>query len=91
MQEDFKPHFRALVVEAVKIVGSQTELARLMSRSQQQVSALCTRAETISAEDALEIHWATDGKVPASSTRPDLWLSPEDVPTREQSAMAAAS
>lgn len=86
-QEDSEPHFRALVIEAVKIVGSQTELARLMSRSQQQVSALCTRADKISAEDALEIHWATDGKVPASKTRPDLWLRPDDVPTRERSQL----
>ena len=75
-----EPAFRALVIEAVKIVGSQTILAERMKRSQQQISALCTRATTISAEDAVAMHWATDGAIPASSTRPDLWRRPEDVP-----------
>jgi DNA-binding transcriptional regulator YdaS (Cro superfamily) len=75
-----EPPFRALVAEAVKVVGSQVALAEKMGRSQQQVSALCTRATFISAEDALAIHRATAGEVPASQLRPDLWASPESVP-----------
>lgn len=74
------PAFRDLVAEAVRIVGSQAALAEKMGRSQQQVSALCTRATFISAEDALAIHRATDGAVPASGLRPDIWLHADDVP-----------
>lgn len=74
------PPFRALVAEAVKIVGSQGALAHKMGRSQQQVSALCTRATFISAEDAIAIHRATDGAVAASDLRPDLWQAPDHVP-----------
>lgn len=77
------PHFRPLVIEAVKIVGSQGALAEKMGRSQQQVSALCTRATSISAEDALAIHRATSGEVPASALRPDIWAAPEFVPASE--------
>ena len=79
-----EPPFRALVIEAVTLVGSQTTLAERMGRSQQQVSALCTRAATISAEDALAIHWATGGKVPAPKLRPDLWSSDADVPAEPE-------
>jgi DNA-binding transcriptional regulator YdaS (Cro superfamily) len=75
------PHFRPLVLKAVELAGSQSILAEKIGRSQQQVSALCTRASSISAEDALAIHWATKGKVPASSMRPDLWVNPDDVPS----------
>jgi DNA-binding transcriptional regulator YdaS (Cro superfamily) len=77
---EIEPHFRALVRSAVEIVGSQGSLAQMMGRSQQQVSALINRAPAISAEDAVAIHRATNGQVPASALRPDLWLRPEDVP-----------
>ncbi len=75
-----EPHFRALVAQAVQIVGSQAEIARRMNRSQQQISALCRTATYISAEDALGVHYATGGEVPASKLRPDLWASPDHVP-----------
>lgn len=74
------PSFRALVVQAVEIVGSQVALAAALGKSQQHVSALCTRAEQISAEDAAAVHRATAGQVPGSALRPDLWLKPEHVP-----------
>lgn len=80
------PTFRARVIDAVRIVGSQGALAQKMGRSQQQVSALCTRATFISAEDAIAIHHATDGVVPASDLRPDIWALPEHVPEREQAS-----
>lgn len=90
--ETASPHFRPLVLEAVKIVGSQNILAERIGRSQQQVSALCTRATAISAEDALAIHRATAGVVPASALRPDLWARPEDVPaTSEPNAEEGAA
>ena len=75
-----EPQFRAHVVRAVQIVGSQAALADRMNRSQQQISALCRTANYISAEDALGIHYATGGEVPASALRPDLWASPDHVP-----------
>lgn len=83
------PHFRSLVMKAADKVGSQSILAERIGRSQQQVSALCTRARSISAEDALAIHRATGGAVAASDLRPDLWQRPEDVPAPSQAGEAA--
>lgn len=74
------PPFRALVNRAVQLVGSQSRLAELIGRSQQQVSALCTRAPTISAEDALAIDRCTSGEVSKSDLRPDLWPPTAQVP-----------
>jgi DNA-binding transcriptional regulator YdaS (Cro superfamily) len=68
----------------VRIVGSQTALAEQLGRSQQLISFLCTRAREISPEDAIGIHRATHGRVPASMLRPDLWRSPEHVPVDGQ-------
>lgn len=79
------PVFRALVVEAVKIAGTQSELARQIGCSQQQIYALCNTADKISAEHALGIHWATGGRVSGHKLRPDLWRRAKDVPTREES------
>lgn len=80
MRHSLTPRFRALVVKAARLVGSQKALAEQLGCSQQLISFLCTRATEISAEDALGIHWATGGKVPASALRPDLWRCPEHVP-----------
>jgi hypothetical protein len=38
------------------------------------------RQGKISARLALAMHRATNGRVPASELRPDLWRSPENVP-----------
>ena len=75
-----EPGFRELVAEAARLVGSQSVLAKQIGRSQQQISHLITHAIVISAEDAIGIHRATGGKVPASALRPDLWRCPEHVP-----------
>lgn len=77
-----EPAFRPLVSKAVQIVGSQGALADSIGKSQQHISALCTRAEQISAEDAIAIHRATEGAVPGSALRPDLWRAPEHVPVK---------
>lgn len=74
------PAFRALVADAVRIVGSQKKLGEAIGRSQQWICLLCTTARSIPAEDALGIHRTTGGKVPGSALRPDLWRRPEDVP-----------
>jgi DNA-binding transcriptional regulator YdaS (Cro superfamily) len=80
MRHSRVPSFRALVAEAVRIVGSQTALATELGKSQQLISFLCTHATEISAGDAIGIHRATGGKVAGSMLRPDLWRRPEDVP-----------
>lgn len=76
MENETLPTFRSLVAEAVKLVGSQTELAKRMERSQQQVSFLCTVAKKISAEDSIAIERATGGQIPRWRLRPDLWSQP---------------
>ena len=86
---DPDPPFRALVAEAVRIVGSQRALAAAIGRSQQQISFLCKAAPAISAEDALAIHRVTGGKISAASLRPDLWVGPEHVPAPGQHGAAA--
>ena len=84
MMTEQAPEFRALVSEAVRLVGSQERLAGLIGRTQQQVSALCTRAPKISAEDAVAIERATGGQIPRWRLRPDLWSQP--VPVAEEAA-----
>jgi DNA-binding transcriptional regulator YdaS (Cro superfamily) len=74
------PHLRKLMAQAIRIVGSQAALAARLGKSQQLISFLCTRATDISPEDAIGIHRATGGQVPASLLRPDLWRRPEHVP-----------
>jgi DNA-binding transcriptional regulator YdaS (Cro superfamily) len=74
------PNLHELVATAVRIVGSQTALAAQLGKTPQLVSFLCTRATKISPEDAIGIHRATGGQVPASLLRPDLWRRPEHVP-----------
>lgn len=80
------PRFRALVAKAVLIAGSQGKLAKLIGRSQQQVSNLCNTAPAISAEDALAIDQATDGEVSKSDLRPDLWPPAERAQQPEHAA-----
>jgi DNA-binding transcriptional regulator YdaS (Cro superfamily) len=80
MRHSPTPKFRELVAQAVRLVGSQKALAEKLGCSQQQISFLMTHASEISAEDAIGIHRATGGKVPASALRPDLWRCPEHVP-----------
>lgn len=80
MRHPRPPSFRELVAKAVRLVGSQKVLAEHLGCSQQQISFLMTHAAEISAEDAIGIHRATHGKVPASALRPDLWRCPEHVP-----------
>lgn len=81
---DWKTHLR----RAVAILGSQAKLAAEMKRcgasecSQSKINWLLMTAERMSAEDALAVHRATKGAVPASKLRPDLWLSPDHIPIR---------
>jgi DNA-binding transcriptional regulator YdaS (Cro superfamily) len=69
----------AAVARAIAIKQSQHKLARACGVSQ----ALISKAKIdgrLSARLAIAIHRATDGVVPGSALRPDLWRSPEHVP-----------
>ena len=65
---EWKKHLKRAVSE----LGSQPKLAKAMGCSQSKISWLLTTADEISADDALAIHRATDGKISASDLRPDL-------------------
>jgi DNA-binding transcriptional regulator YdaS (Cro superfamily) len=66
-------NFRNHVTRAVKILGSQRKLADAIGCSQQHVSYLLHEAERVSAEVALKIDRATDGRVSRHELRPDIF------------------
>lgn len=70
------------LARAIKVVGSQAELARRCKCAQQHISKLLNREVSISAEIAKAIDVATDGAVPCWLLRPDLW----DAPQKEEAA-----
>lgn len=59
------------VKAAVKLHGSQAKLAAAMGCTQQQISYLL-KAKSISAEMAIALDRATEGKVSRFDLRPDL-------------------
>lgn len=63
---------RELVEQAIKLKGTQANLAAAMGCSQQQISYLLA-AKRISAEMAVAIDRATDGVVSKEVLRPDLY------------------
>ena len=65
----FQKHIRRAIEDA----GSQKALAKKAGLSQQMISFLVTRATTVSAEVAVKIERATDGKVSRRELRPDLF------------------
>lgn len=64
--------------KAVRIVGSQTELARLCRTSQPRIWQCLHRNKVVPAELVLIIESATGGKVSRHELRPDLY--PEPIP-----------
>lgn len=73
---------RQLIEKAVEKVGSEAELGKKAGGFSQNAIWQAKRRNSVTAEMALGIHRATDGEVPASDLRPDLWAKPEDVPAR---------
>jgi DNA-binding transcriptional regulator YdaS (Cro superfamily) len=59
------------VHEAIRIAGTQTDLARMAGCAQQTISDIATGRRRVSAEIALRIAKATG--VPAHKFRPDLF------------------
>lgn len=71
------------IERAVTILGSEAKLGRAAGGFSQNAIWQAKTRNRISPELALGIHRATAGKVSASELRPDLWKSPEHVPTPE--------
>ncbi len=74
-----------LIEQAILSVsgGRQEDLAAAMGVAQQTVSKLLRGEVPVSPEQAIAIHRATHGAVPASALRPDLWRHPKHVPVQE--------
>jgi plasmid maintenance system antidote protein VapI len=62
-----------LIEEAIDMAGSQAELATRCGCAQQHISKLLNREVSITAEMAVKIEKATEGKIPRWRARPDLW------------------
>ncbi|MBV8751863.1 MAG: helix-turn-helix domain-containing protein [Hyphomicrobiales bacterium] len=88
-QPSFNPDpVTAAVARAIALKQSQHQLAAACGVSQ----ALISRAKIdgrVSARLAIAIHRATEGAVPGSALRPDLWRSPEHVPLDDAPDVAA--
>jgi len=77
------------IERAVKIVGSEAKLGQAAGGFSQNAVWQAKRRNRISPELALGIHRATDGEVCASELRPDIWATPDAVPTLAQAGEAA--
>jgi DNA-binding transcriptional regulator YdaS (Cro superfamily) len=67
--ETFRDHIR----RAIDLAGSQRALAEQVGLSQQGISYLLNDAPQVSAEIAIAIHRATDGRVSKEKLRPDIF------------------
>jgi DNA-binding transcriptional regulator YdaS (Cro superfamily) len=87
-QSSFTPNpICAAVARAIALKQSQRRLAAACGVSQ----ALISRAKIdgrLSPRVAIAIHRATEGAVPGSALRPDLWRSPEHVPLDDTADVA---
>lgn len=74
------------IIDAISILGSEAKLAAACGYSQAAVSK-AKHSGRVSAEMAVAIERATDGAIPRSDFRPDLWGAPSYVvPYRQRSA-----
>jgi DNA-binding transcriptional regulator YdaS (Cro superfamily) len=62
-----------LIERAIEILGRQSDLALAIECAQQTVSKLLNNEIRVSAEQAVAIHRATNGRVSKRQLRPDLW------------------
>lgn len=62
---------------AIDLVGSQSKLAKLVGvRSQSAISRALLGEARLTAELAVAVEAATEGRVPRWELRPDLWAPP---------------
>jgi len=64
---------RKQIEKAITLTGSQQKLAEKVGCSQQFISLLAREAVKVSAEMALALDKATDGKVSKHKLRPDIF------------------
>jgi DNA-binding transcriptional regulator YdaS (Cro superfamily) len=72
-----------LIEIAAKLLGSETKLAEASGVSQNAVWQ-AKRRNSISAELAKAIHWATNKRVSGHELRPDIWMHKRHVPPMER-------
>ncbi|MCK1503886.1 helix-turn-helix domain-containing protein [Bradyrhizobium sp. 18] len=65
--------------------GSEAKLARHLQLSQPLINK-AKRTGRVGPKLALAIHHFSNGEIPASAIRPDLWERPEDVPGQKDRA-----
>jgi DNA-binding transcriptional regulator YdaS (Cro superfamily) len=71
---------KELIAQAIERAGgSEAKLARELRLSQPLINK-AKRTGRAGPRLALAIHHFTNGAIPASAMRPDLWENPEDVP-----------
>lgn len=70
--------FRDHIRHAIELAGSQRALAEKIGLSQQGISYLLNEAPQVSAEIAIAIERATDGRVTKEILRPDLFGSSKE-------------
>lgn len=73
---------------AIRIAGSEAKLGEGIGVSQVAINK-AKRRNSVSAEMAIAIHRFTQGAVPASALRPDLWRRPRDVPTEPEQVVGS--
>ena len=83
-------HVKQAISRAVALVGSEVKLAAACGVTQPAISKAKLQGK-ISAKLALAVHRATNGRVPASELRPDLWQSPGNVPVTTGAAQGPSS
>lgn len=79
-----------LVAKAIALFGAERFLARRIGVSQQHVNRLLNRKQRITAEVAIKIDRATEGKVPKHELRPDLFDPPSAAAQHQNGSSNAA-
>jgi hypothetical protein len=77
-----------LIERAIELAGgSEAALARKTLLSQPLIHK-AKKSGRAGPRLALAIHWFSNGVIPASALRPDLWSKPEDVPAPQPETAA---
>lgn len=77
----------ALIERAIELAGSEGKLASATGLSQPLINK-AKHTGRAGPRLAMAIHHFSNGEIPASALRPDLWAKPEDVPPEPERASA---
>ena len=75
------------IQRAIEFAGSEAKLGKGTGFSQVAINKAKHKGHA-STRLALAIHHFTNGSVPASEIRPDIWARPEDVPPQQAESAA---